>query len=256
MFKKFIRGLAIAAGTSLAIGIGAAIGSSRRRKPVKQDRFESDDVLLLEPLLNRLDMIESRIAQSPDLQERLNIHSQEILQLAAKLEDSEERAQLAAIRLEQRFAEVRADVPKLIDAGLGPRMEELRLRLQKDLEYSQAQALSAFETQLESRISQRIEAIEGKLTEQSAMLRAITRRSEETDGNLQRLIGAVEKLVERAMQPGSLLPGDAPFQSHMERAGADDALPIPRMFIPSDPRSNFVTDADKEKRRARMSPLV
>ena len=256
MFRKFVRGLAIAAGTGLAIGIGAAIGSSRQRKAIEHGRLESEDVLRLEPLLDRLDTIESRIAHPPDLQERLNVHSQEIVQLAARLEESEERAHAAAIRLEQRFAEVRAEVPKLIDAGVGPRMEQLRLRLQQDLEKGQAQALATFETQLESRISERIEAIEGKMTEQSKLLRAITRQSEQTDGNLQRLIAAVERLVERAMQNGSALPGDAPFQAHMERAAGDDSLPIPRMFVPSDPRSNFVTDADKEKRRIRMSPLV
>lgn len=256
MPSKFLRGLAIAAGTGLAIGLGSAAGRNRRVRPV-----ERDEVLRLEPLLDRLDYLELRIAEGPrELNTRIEQHSLDIAQLRARIDESEERARAAAQRIDDRFAEVRAAVPSLVDAGLNSRMEQLRERLQSDLERSQRLTLESFEAALEEKISVRIGAIESKLSEQSVVLQNITARSADTDQNLQRLIAAVEKLVERTLLTGSPLPtpiaaveptlNNLPFQSHLEQAIASDRTPEFRTVTTEN------REQESKRRRTPMAPLM
>lgn len=234
MSSKIIRRIAVVLGAGMALGATSASfrQSAKRRKTASTPAAASADVLSIEPLLDRLEVLESRIANLPvDLQIAPSpepiARAEDFSELRSRIAEHEARAERAAERMEARFAGIRAEVPVLLEQGLTARIEQLRIRLMADLEERQETALRNFETALDEKVSRSIAGIEKKLAEQSAVLASITTRSAQTDEHLQRLIGAVQKLLDRTSTSerppdapvASLL--DLPFQAHLEQAMAN-----------------------------------
>ncbi|GEM_PF-5087221 len=250
MAGNFLRGFAIAAGTGLAIGFGSAFRRTkspiRREAPVDLDRRD------LEPLIQRLDRMESRVARAEsrpsselsadvaavrasisNIEHRLDEQTRELELLRIRTAEAEKLAE-AEIRLtERRFKEVAASLPAEIEAAVGSRVEQVRQRLHTEIKESVASAVAAFEESLDSRISSRITALEHKLIDQSASLADLTHRAGLADTNLQKLVDAVERLCEkRAVEPAPapMAPpayaaqGQEPtvldlrFENHLQRA--------------------------------------
>jgi hypothetical protein len=218
MVNKILRGLAVAAGTGLAIGLGFAyLGpGKRRRRTSAMSTSSSDSILMLEPILDRLDRIEARLStvearpvpavtvHSTSLAEldlRIQEQTKDIEALQVQMSETRQRVAAEAAVVERRFAEVTKEVPvmveSIVEAALGPRVEDLRARLHAEMLESVEATLARFEQTIDSKVSLRIATIEKALTEQSAMITALSQREVESDAHLQRLISAVERLCER-----------------------------------------------------------
>jgi len=121
MASKIPRGLAVAAGACLAMGLGfvCAGPSSRRRRTTQTTTPSSDSILTLEPLLDRLDRIEARLSsiearpiQAPpsaaELESRMQRKAKEIEMLQAQMSEARQKeADGDVARLAALFAEVK-----------------------------------------------------------------------------------------------------------------------------------------------------
>jgi hypothetical protein len=210
MVSKSPIGVAVAAGTGLAIGLSfLCLGPGKRR------RNTSNGVLLLEPLLDRLDCIETRLSAvetrpvslansvslaEPDL--RIQQQTKAIEALQAQMSETRQRIAADAALVERRFAEVvkkedPAIFESMLDTTISLRVEDLRVRLQAEMLESVEATLTKFERTIDDKVSSRISTIEKTLTDQSAMIAALSQRETESDAHLQQLISSVERLCER-----------------------------------------------------------
>jgi chromosome segregation ATPase len=185
----------------------------------------SDDVLHIEPLLDRIERLEARLEGGAVSQSSLDHYaSQHALALADLERRIEENSRdLAVLReeiiaAEKRMAEstaaVRAEIPVIVEQQISVRIDALDARYTEEISQSQKQSLEIFERSIDEKISSRIGAIEKTLAGQSESIEALREHSAETDRNLQRLVVAIEKLCERAQ----LIPAEPSFEAHMDDA--------------------------------------
>jgi hypothetical protein len=241
MVGKSPMGVAFAAGTGLAIGLGfVCLGpGKRRRKTASVSAPFSDGILLIEPLLDRLDSIEVRLsavesrpapsAHSISLTEpdpRIQQQAKDIETLQVQMNETRKRVAADAASVERRFAEVAKEDPavfqSMLDTTLNLRVEDLRVRMQAEMLESVEATLTQFERTIDNKVSSRISTIEKTLTDQSAMIEILSQREIESDAHLQRLIAAVDRLCERT-DGSSLVPApaakppfiDSPFERHL-----------------------------------------
>jgi hypothetical protein len=235
-------GLALAAGSGLAIGLGlVCLAPARlRRRTTPASGPSPGNTLLPEPITARLERIEARLsavesrpdpsAQSVSLAEldlRMQRQAKETETLQTQLREIRQRAANDAALVERRFAEApRKEDPailqSMLDTALSLRAEDLRVRLQAEMLESVEASLAGFERTIDNKVSSRVSPIEKSLMDQSATIADLSRREIDSDAHLQRLISAVERLCARAdvlsaapvhaKQPSFL---DLPFESHL-----------------------------------------
>ncbi len=197
MASKIFKGLAVAAGTGMAIGFG----NKRRTQTTTHTTTMGDsldDIPAIELLLDRLDRIEDRI--------------------------SAVEARTAA--------DVAKDVPAILESLLGPHVADLRARLHAEMRESMEASLAAFEQTIDNKVSHRVSMLEKALIDQSAIVTALSQRAIEAEENFQRLISAVERLCERKEQPVLDLPFDRQLNEAFRRQPAPAALPLDSGFRP------------------------
>jgi hypothetical protein len=208
MASKILKGLAVAAGTGLAIGFG-----SKRHRQATSMTDSSDNILTIEPLLDRLDRVETRMS-AMEARPTANIETIEA-------------------RIERRFAELTREVPAMLESLLAPHVEDVRARLHAEMRESVQTALTAFEQTLDAKVSLRMATLEKALIDQSAVVTALSERALEAEDNFQRLIGAVERLCERKEQPAALnLPFERQLSEAFQRPPSPSALPRDSGFRP------------------------
>jgi uncharacterized coiled-coil protein SlyX len=246
MANKILKGLAMAAGTGVAIGLGAA-----RRRRVVPTIPNSVDVLSLEPLVERLDRLESRIlaveahplpdagsASIAELDLLTQNQSRDIESLRAQLAETGQKVAGQMAGIEGRVAEVARDLPAMIESFVQPRVDELRAEMRASMDTT----IASFEKTIDDKVSERMARIESTLVEQSGAITALSQKAIDSDLNLQRLISAVEKLCERtepafpqpAAKERSLM--DLPFEKHLSEAITRQTQPIQ---APLPPDSGF-----------------
>ena len=220
MASKILKGLAVAAGTGLAIGFGG-----KRRTQAISMNDSSENILAIEPFLDRLDRIESRMSAV----EARPVTNIEALQ-----------------------AQVAREVPALLESLLGSHLDDVRTRLQAEMRESVQAALASFEQTLDDKISLRTTALEKALIEQSAIVTTLSRRAIEAEENFQRLIAAVERLCERKDRPAALdLPFERQLSEAFQRLPGPSALPLDSGFRP-----RIITqDDDKPRHRKPLARL-
>jgi uncharacterized coiled-coil protein SlyX len=187
-----------------------------------------DDLLDIEPLLDRLERVEARMetiehrpAPSPalpsnfpectallaDLDRRVEENTRELVLLRDHVTEAERRVQESVASLERSAVETREEIPALVERSVAARLDDLRGRFGVEMEHTHERTLATFERTIDEKISSRIGAIEKALAEQAASIDTLSLRATETDNNLQRLVAAIEKLCERAQllapEPGT-----------------------------------------------------
>lgn len=235
MASKIVRGLAIAAGLGLVIGLGSG---KRRPGENAMDTNSPDGVPSLEPLpeplFERLDRIESRIiavetrpAADADaiaeLDRRIERQAKEIEALQVQVNEHREQISGDVAAIEKRFADVTRAIPTVLESIIVPRVDDLRAHLRSEMQQSVNASLTKFERAIDDKVSERIDTLEKALLNQSTIVTTLSQRAIETDMNLQRLISAVERLCERtpgaapaARQEPSFL--DLPFEKELKDA--------------------------------------
>jgi len=272
MANGILKGLAVAAGTGLAMGFASAKTTGRTRLILEPRRNHyppdspsdvppsqagpaepEDEFLNIEPLLDRVERLEERVeallqAPSPvsgvpsgnyaaaldDLEWRLDENARELALLRDRIEEAERRAAESAASIRRSVDETRAEIPALIERQVEARLDDLRNHFTGEIEQSHHRMLETFEHAIDEKISSRIGSIERTLAEQAEAIEALTIRSAETDTNLQRLVSAIEKLCERAqwMTPPAEQPPQ--FESHFRDAmGREPVVPVIRREDPA-----------------------
>ena len=214
-----------------------------RRNTASAASLREDDILDLEPVLDRLEALEHRL-------ERVDVGV--AAAPAAELE----------FRMELQFTELRAEIPRLVTESVEGRIAAIEARIDAELEAQRRQTLEALGPLIEAgiartvgplieagiarQVGQRFEALERAVAEQSISIATLRERVEQTDLNLQRLITTIERLIDGAQTtvavPGPT-PANASFQTHLAEAmdqGAKTDVPVPgfrsRIFVEPDPK--------------------
>jgi hypothetical protein len=320
MANGILKGLAVAAGTGLAMGFtsgrnrvnysstprhasnsasflpdpefGAAAvadpSASQASAEKLPDEFPDDDLLDIEPLLDRLERLEARVdsiaqlqtapgpsaagatenpssdyaAAIADLERRVNENSRELELLRRSITEAEGRMTESVASAERRLEQTRAELPALIEPNVTARIDVLRSRFTAEIEQAHQRTLEVFERTISEKISSRIDSIENALAEQAGSIEALGVRAAETDNNLQRLVTAIERLCERAqlIPPASEQFGRTPFESRLNEAmKRDPAVPVVRteespQMAPQIPAPAFTmagSGAQGEQRKSR-----
>ena len=215
MANRILKGLALAAGTGVALGFSASLGRRRNNEkpaaPVDADTVD-------------------------EIEMRFESQAKEIATLRAEVDESARRAATEVAALERRFADARTELPAAIEATINPRVAELRTRLQTEMREAAASGMARIDQAIDEKLASRITVLETTLADQSTAIGSLNRRAIETDTNLQKLIASVERLCDRAgarpapepaAEPSFLeLPFQAQYEAAMER---EPATPT-RMF--------------------------
>jgi hypothetical protein len=224
MAGKILRGLAVVAGTGLAIGFG-----SKRRTQAISMNDSSENILAIEPLLDRLDRIESRMSA---------VETRPVKNSEASIEALQ--------------AQVARELPAMLESLLGPQVDDVRARLQAEMRESVQAALASYEQTLDDKISLRTVALEKALIEQSAIVTTLSQRAIEAEENFQRLIAAVERLCERKDRPAALdLPFERQLSEAFQRLPGPSAMPLDSGFRPRIVKE----DDDKPRHRKPLARL-
>jgi uncharacterized coiled-coil protein SlyX len=240
---KILKQVAIAAGAGLAVGL-TAMSPARPAPPTRRAALLRDDEILdLEPVLDRLEALERRL-------ERMDAQ--------VPTEPSGHMEQF----VELRIASLRAEIPVLVATGIEARISAIEARIEAELEAQRRQTFEALGPMIEAGVAKhvdaRFETLEKAVAEQSSSIAALRERVEQTDLNLQRLVVAIERLVEgtAAQQPlrrapAAPAPANASFQAHMaeqlETQAQAEGTPQPPF------RSRiFVEPETKEERKPRF----
>jgi len=263
MAKHIIKGLAIAAGTGLAIGFG-----NKRNHPdipaggAVPESAPSEANLLHERLggiESRLGALEVRPAPAAEamplaeIENRFDRRDREIAALRNQMKETRDTVSAVAAMIEDKFANIAKDVPGMVQAAVNSRVAELRSHLAAEIQESVDATLDGFERTVDNKISGRVAALEKALVDQSGIITALSQRALESDANLQRLISAVEKLCERAEgRPATpaapAQPEDASFEKHL-----NDAAKRPPAASASGFRQSFVKEDEELRPRHRLS---
>jgi uncharacterized coiled-coil protein SlyX len=205
MAGNVLKQFAVVAGAGLAIGLKSGTSSKREAMSISPE-----DILNLEPILDRFDQIEARLSTI------------EAAQIVARDKPVADTAPV-----ERQLAEIRQQVPAMLEAMIAPYIAEMRERLLLETRETVEAALDAFQTAMEKGVSARMTTIEKTLIDQSGIIATLSERAIESETNLQRLISAVEKLCERtdarsvASTPAASREpsfAELPFESHLKQA--------------------------------------
>jgi len=287
MANVILRGLAIAAGTGLAMGLTS--GRTRTMSGPRAVRYRPavalppapeplaltsrDEILDIEPLLDRVERLEDLVdgmKRSPtavpadfaaavaNLERRIDEQTRDLELLREQVEKAERRAMESVAAVQRDVEQTRAGIPEIVERTVAARTEDLRSRFSAEIDQSRERMLEVFERAIDDRISSRIGAIERTLAEQAGSIEALNTRAAETDHNLQRLVSAIEKLCERTqlIPPAVAEPAPAPppalyapraFESQLNEAMRRDSIPQPDRPVEI-PTPAFVASQERPKK--------
>jgi hypothetical protein len=260
-------------GIAMGVGIGVALGvcaTAKGRRSLPRSAQPDDYILHLEPLLDRFDRAEGRLealenqpaadalesAAMMDFNRRLGEQESALRELRADVDETDRRLAAQAEIAGNRFAQIRKEIPLAVEASLSVRMSNLEASLRAELDAKYQQSLENLEKVIDQKISDRISALERTLAEQSASIAVLRLGAETADANLHRLIGAVERLCERASAQADQPPappvraGSGPESFHarltqaMRTSGLADSA--------ADSRPRLVKEAAPEERKPRI----
>jgi hypothetical protein len=216
---SLLKSVALAAGTGIVLGLYATSARTPRLAP---ENPGAPDPLLLEPLLDRLEQVESQLLKSEasgtataevqSLRQSMVAQEAELQTLRAKVCETERRAAAAAESAEARLRQ--------FQANLNTQMGELRSRI---------------EAQVEFMVAERVGALEQAVADQETSTGGLRDRAVEFDANLQRLIALVERFYDRSPQPSSTV---LPFESQLAEAVQRDVPGESRVRVIKETKPN------------------
>jgi chromosome segregation ATPase len=224
--SSLLRNVAIAAGAGIVVGL-CATTTARRVSQKEPEVPATEDFLRIEPLLDRLERIETRLETAEvhrgatsqahplaaELTHRIEEQETELQALRSRLEETERRAAAAIEAVESRMRHMRQELPSLVESSVATQLGEFESRI---------------ESQVELKVAERIGALERTLADQSASIGALRDRAVDTDANLQRLIAAVERLCEKAPQSSATV---LPFEAQLREAAEREPAVEPRVRV-------------------------
>jgi uncharacterized coiled-coil protein SlyX len=271
MANRILKGLAIAAGTGLAMGFTTTrfrVSPGQRfvhthPLPPATSSFESAPILPaedgefldIEPLLDRLERLEARVealeqptpssravpagvpgdyaAAIADLERRVEENTRELALLREHVTEAERRVSESVASVQRNVERTRGEIPAIVERHVSVRIDDLQKRFASEIEQSHQRTVEMFDRAIDEKISSRIGSIERSLAEQAGSIEALSARSIETDNNLQRLVTAIEKLCERTQLFPPAAEQRLPFESQMHDAmNREPVVPVLRTEEP------------------------
>lgn len=233
MASKILKGLAVAAGVGLAVGLGS--GKRRREENSMHTHFPDDGLILerLDRIEFRLSAVETQPSSVTALEPRIQQQARDIEMLQLQVAENRQKMAGEVATIEKRFGDLTKGIPAVLESIIVPRIDDLRVHLRSELQQSVNATLTRFERAIDDKISDRMSILEKALLDQSSIVTALSQRAVESDMNLQRLISAVERLCGR----GNLTP--PPPQ---------EKIPTPTFQSAFRPRIVKEDDEDREPR--------
>jgi predicted RecB family endonuclease len=189
MVSRIVKGLTVAAGMGLAIGIGSG---NRRTEENRMGTKLPDDGPEAGPIAARLDRIEARISA---IEERSPISAgSDIDALHAQVTEHRKKVAAQVAAVEKRFETLAREIPAVLESIVVPRIDDLRRVLRTEIQQSVGATLAKFERTVNNKLAERIATVEKAVREQSVTVNALSGRAVESDANVQRLVAAVERL--------------------------------------------------------------
>ncbi len=261
MASKIIKGLAVAAGLGLAIGIGSG---NRRAEENHMGTKLPDDDPQAGPIAERLDRIEARMS-AIESRSQISAGSEavpEIEALHAQVTEHRKKVAGQVAAIEKRFEMLAREIPAVLDSIVGPRVDEMRTRLRTEIQQSVAATLAKFERAINTRLAERIATVEKAIREQSVTVNALSRRAVESDANMQRLVAAVERLCEDGIFDPSALREPSFVEQLAEKGQAPPAAkrkpaaPVQPIEFESGFRHHIVTEEEPEPPKRHRRPMA
>jgi len=260
-------------GIAMGVGIGVALGvraTAKGRRSLPRSA-QPDSILLSEPLFERFDRAERQLealenqpADDPfqsaamvDLNRRLGEQESALRELRGGIDETDRRLGAQVEIAGNRLARIRDEIPLAVESSLSARMSNLEASLRAELDAKFRQSLENLEKAIDQKISERISALERTLAEQSASIAVLRLGAEAADANLHRLIGAVERLCERAQStqtdqlPAAPVRAGSGAESFQERLSQAMRSPV-LAEIPADSRPRLVKEAASDDRKPRI----
>ena len=109
-------------------------------------------------------------------------------------ESTDDRISVFLSRLED--LERRIERPEQTQAEIDARIEQVEIRLRRDLEIRSTESMEALRESMFARLDRRIEPLESEIAAQRASLRDLSDYSLRTEQSLQKLLEGIDRLVE------------------------------------------------------------
>lgn len=155
---------------------------------------------------------------------RLASEVHEIRTLREDLRAAEKRGAEQLIKFTQAMAELRSQLPELIDETVSSRMVEIEERFHQDIKEIHNRSLDSFVQSAQARVGQRISGLESSMASQIEAMAQLQDYHLRTDRNVQRLLGGLDRLSAELMRLSNLAgaPIVPPRRSERMAASGDE----------------------------------
>jgi prefoldin subunit 5 len=185
MFRQLLKGVAVVVGAGVAASV--IVSRSLDKLPSRKQNTLEDDAAF-QPLLNRLDRIETRITQVE------HAHARDIDLIRERTVAASQSMNNGVTAIGDRLEEVTESLPALLESIVVARAEDLRLKLRAEVQQSVNGSLASFERVIDEKVSSRISLLESTMLDHSEAMAQISQRMLEFDVKLQRLMSEIERV--------------------------------------------------------------
>lgn len=176
---------------------------SRIREDVPAQELDDRDYEIMSqmadgirPILDRLDEIDSRVAQMETGVEPVPTNPRGWLssQLADSIREPRSGTDVAVIS--RNVNELEARLPQLIEEAVTKRFHQMADKLQQEIEETHVRTMETFVRNIQVKLVQRVSALEHDMSKQAEAMGQLREYSQRTEDNLSRLISGVDKLAQ------------------------------------------------------------
>jgi DNA-binding NarL/FixJ family response regulator len=184
----------------------------------------------IRPILDRLDDIDSRVAQMEDGASPIPADPRGWLstQLVNSLRDPRSGTDVAVIG--RSVTDLEARLPKLIEDAVTQRFQQMAGKLQQEIEETHVRTLETFVKNIQVKLVQRVSALEHDMSNQAEAMGQLREYSQRTEDNLSRLISGVDKLAQelpkRLAAVNDPKPAPPVYSADAERDTSQDESPL------------------------------
>jgi len=235
--RSLAKNFAMAAGAGLGLS-AAFLYFDARRQPARAEEALPHD------LDARLESMEQRLAgldaeKSEGSSEHPERNSQELDALRVELDELSVTAQKLIQDSAVRLQELRTGLQAEIEAEIGPRLAEALQRISAETKAQMDQFRARLGKAAIAEVGARLGSLEAAICGQGSSIAMLRERAQQTDLNLQRLVGAIERLcAQPAGQEGKPAPRNLPgpvapkaFPEQFRAAAVSDRPRLPMSRI-------------------------
>jgi hypothetical protein len=129
---------------------------------------------------------------------------------------------------ESKIKEAGALIPAHVEEELHSRVDDMRTEIETDLAKLNRRTIASIERGVDDRIGQRAVPIEKAVRGQAKAIEELRERVSLLENHLQRLVGTIERLVERPATAAATAPSEQPaFRTYLDHTVNSEPIPAP-----------------------------